>query len=279
MAAFEQMRVSLGRPEMPPLMVQSGHEEKVRERRSYLEGAFAEGFDFLHQGRKFSFLPTDSLDGFVAGFFGREISEDSHAGPETHFSPVRLTHWDLAFFVLDLRPTSQIAFMQNNSKVGSPRPILESFFEALTQKEQYRDWQPYVQFISDTNTFWEVAERFKGKITRLSFTFIPPNALRSEERVMDFIRDAAEHANAQIVKHEYENRAGKLDPDSDLVRGSVEVATKGGGEAAIKVKSRTVYSTASRKTVIDVPSEEVPEPDDKPGVFSLIRRLFETFSV
>jgi len=254
------------------------HKEVVESRFEFLERAFGSRLDFLYQGRKFSYIPAERVGNVFSGYFGREKHESVHAGPDDQFRLTDLVRWDLSFFAIDLSETRQIAFMQRNDNVGSPRPVLECFFDDLGQIRGMRNWQAHVRYISDSATYWDAARRYEGRITKLAFTFIPPNALRAEERVMDFIRDASRNAQATLVKHEYENKQGRLDPNGELIEGSVKVATAGGGDAVIKVGKRMVYSTKTQKMTTDIPEDEIPEPTDKPKIRAIIRRLFERFN-
>jgi len=274
MAIFEHLRISLGRPSKPPLLEAAEVEETVRPREEYLRAAFSSRHDFLQRGEKFSYRPEPTNPDVLTGFFGREFRETSHSGPDDEFRPIDLQHWHLAFFALDLRDGAQIALMQRDHRIGSPRPILESFLTAIVRKDEFRDWMPHVEYISLEDDYWRAADEYRGRITKLIFHFIPPNALKSEERINDFIRDASEHAKAQTITHEYSDPNGGLDPNGDLIEGSVEIATKGGGEATMKAGKTTVFSSAKSVKKTSVTKKEIPEPQNKLSVQIILARLF-----
>jgi hypothetical protein len=276
MAVFDYVRISLSKPQQTDLLALANDvtPEGV-SRGAWLSQAFGVRRDFFHKGKMYSFLPKGDVEGFATGFFGRDNSGIGRAGPDEDFHEKQLENWDLAFFCLDLAPDSQIALMQYNRRVGSTRAIIYAFLESLVRKTEFRDWEPHVEFLTREDDFWSAAERFKGQITRLKFTFVPPNALRAEERVMDLVREAKESTNADALTHIYENADGDIDPSGDIVRGSVNVASRGGGSAEIKVGKRTVFSDAQSKQIEELPAKEIPDPEKPITITGFIRNFFK----
>jgi hypothetical protein len=274
MAVFEHLRVSLARPGAGPLFDELPEKYVPRDRLDYLTAAFSERRDFIHRQQIVTFLPSEAPAGYAAGYFGRPVTIHGHSGPEDHYEPTDLQTWDLSFLAIDLASDAQIALMQKNQKVGDPRALLKSFFESIRQMDGFSDYQIHVINLTSESSYFEAAEKFKGQITKIIFTFIPPNALRSEEKVAIFIKEASEDANNEILRHEYENRSGHLNPTADLLAGSEKVAAAGGGEAVMKSGRRTIFRSKDQKTKTSVSSEELPEAGNELQSLAFVARLF-----
>lgn len=276
MPTFEHMRISLARPPEPPMLEIMQDAAVPVPRGTYLREAFRERRDFLHNQKVFSFVPMPTPEGFSAGLFGRQVTVRGKAGPDKKYVPEELSTNDTEMFVLDLADDQQIAAMEHKTNVGSPKAILESFFGALRSKDGFRDYEPHVRYLSNEETYWSAVDKFRGRISKLEFTFIPPNALKSKETVMDFIRQATQDAGSDTVAHTYSSDAGKINPNANLLEGSAEVALQGGGEVTVKVGKKVVFSSATSKVTTDVTQNEMPaDPDDRAGILYIIQRLFK----
>lgn len=275
MAVFDYLRVSLSRPIAGGLLELYGVEpEPKKSRAEWFEDAFSERRDFFHRGKQYSFLPRGDAEGFATGFFGRDNSGKGRAGPDDDFQEIQLENWDLAFFCINLASDSQIALMQYNGKVGSTRAIIIAFLESLLKHEDFRDWNPHVEFLTLESSFYDVAERYRGQITQLKFMFVPPNALQATEKINDLIKDAKEQVNAEILTHIYDDPKGKLDPRGEIIEGSVTIASRGGGSAEIKVGKRTVFSDRSSKRTEQVGKEDIPDPERPITILGFIANVF-----
>ncbi len=192
------------------------HPEPIPDRTSYLRRAFGEPRNFSIRGRTYRFVPIAAPEGFVAGFFGRQVMFASFRPRD--LSPTSLEGWDRSLFILDVAADSQVAAMQDVYRVGSPRNVLQNFLKGLTSEDGFRDYEPHVQYIVEQQSYWRVIEKYAGRITRIEFTFIPPNALRSTEEVMEFIKEASAEANSSVIKHIRE-RGWQVEPKGRFAEG------------------------------------------------------------
>ena len=139
MPNFDFLRVSLAKWEDTPLFKHTG-ERSVAPRREVLEEVFSQERDFVHRARLVTFLPTEAPAGFAAGYFGREVRIHGHLKRESRFEPEEIDTYDLAFMAIDLAADRQIALVQENGRVGSPRALLESFFASPPVRQVTRDY-------------------------------------------------------------------------------------------------------------------------------------------
>jgi hypothetical protein len=275
MATFEHLRISLARPASAPLLEQIGHEEAPISRRDYLAGAFGETRSFIHGRHVFGFAPMVAPAGYAAGFFGRGVKLKGKKGLDQKYAPETIQTNDSVLFVIDLADNSQIAMMEHKNTVGSPKAVLDAFLMSLRRgNDGLRDYEPHVKYISSEENYWSAVKRWQGHITQIDFTFIPPNALQSSQKVMDFIREASRDAHSDTLQHRYKSNTGNLNPEAPIIAGSVDVALNGGGETVVKSGGKIIFSSSESKMTTDIPSDEVPTSAEASLIPSFIRRIF-----
>lgn len=279
MAKFEKVRISLNRPETPPLIEQSGIAEDFRPRRQFLLDIFTSRHVFLRarSQNRLSYLPIEAPNGYVAGFFGRESVIRHRLGPDTAHQQVEKEDWPLSLFILDLTETSQIAWMERNTRVGSPKHVLEDFFLYLLQTTEYNDWRAYIDYLTQEEQYWTAINQYRRAITRLSFTFVPPNALEAHDRVMEFLRIVKRESGPDTTTHTYKSEPGKMNPEGETLKASANIAMEGGGTAEVKAGSKIVYQSRSARITEDIESEEVPTPNEPGLLAQVINKLFGGF--
>lgn len=219
----------------------------------------------------FRWLPRKDLQ---RDFFGRGVKLKGKKGPDQKYAPETIQTNDSVLFVIDLADNSQIAMMEHKNAVGSPKAILDAFFLALRRNDGFRDYEPHVKYITSEETYWTVVKEWRGRITQIDFTFIPPNALQSSQKVMDFIKEASRDAHSDTLQHRYKSETGKLNPNAPIIEGSVEVALQGGGEAVVKSGGRVIFSSSESRMTTDIPSDQVPTSAEAPLIPAFIRRIF-----
>ena len=268
MPKFEKMRVSLARDDAPPMLEALGHDDGHRSRRDFLEAAFSEDRAFLHNrtGKRFEFvaLPTDG--DFVAGIFKRARPVALH---DQALRPYDAENYEGAVVVLSISK-DQIAWMQANPQVGSNKPLLESFFEHLSKKTSISDWKAYVEYLHEERVYWSVIRERRDEIAKITFTFIPPNALSADDEVYNFVKAVQLEANPDIQQHVYKAEPGKMKPDTEHMNASARIAMAGGGDADVRTAdNRVLYSAAQARVTREVPESEMPTLENA----SFVRRV------
>lgn len=271
MPTFEKMRVSLAREEDLELLSEMGDENSFISRTEYLTASFKEPIKFVHNKSIYTFTPIDSPRGFAAGFFARERQ-------------VELRHEDLSnYFAEDHEPSlcvisldkAQVVWMENNSFVGDPKRVLESFFEHLLHKTELRDWRAFVRYFERSETYWEVVHRHRSEIRKVTFKFVPPNAFEGFESAQQFYTAIQKEANSRSLKEVFEAPPGKLRLDGPLMTASAEVAEQGAGEREIRgAKNEILYSSSQGRVTEKVPDEDMPTVQSQGFVRRVIGRLF-----
>lgn len=265
MALFEKLRVSLARGEEEPLFAGKLPEPDHRTRREFLEAAFAEEVAFLHgrTGKRFDFIPLPIDGDFVAGIFKRQAPVPLH---DASLRPYDADNYEAAVVILSVSK-DQIVWVQNNQKVGSTKSLLESFFQYLAKKTTINDWQVYVEYLHDEREYFSVIRERKADIAKITFTFIPPNALSADDEVYNFVKAVQSEAHPDTQQHVYKAEPGAMNPDTEHMNASARVAMAGGGDADVRDKSnRVLYNSARARVVKDVPADDLPTPANAPFV-------------
>lgn len=277
MALFEILRVSLAPAAELPLFEQAGINPEVITRNRYFELALTERHMFLHRRRAYFYMPVTQQDEVYAGVIGRQLSEVVNDGPESNFALMEQKRWIVAFLFFDAADTRQKAALQRNQRVGSPRGLLESFFEHVSEQSSLRYWKPYTEFISSKSDFWKATEEYRGQITSLNFKFLPPNVLGLGQAINDLVREATIGApNAEHVDLKLINKNGQINPAGELVESGLNTATLGGGEVNMKVGTKVIYSSSKNRETQEVEKDDIPSPSAKDRVIALAKRLLGT---
>lgn len=274
MPTFEKVRISLAEAERTPLF--GDQERQHRTRTQFFIDAFAKRQDFLpSRGKaKLSFFPIEAPEGYVAGFFAREVHQKGRKGPEDAFQETDLASWEIALFVMDLATDQQIAWMQLNSELPETKSLLEALFRSLSKNSSFSEWIAHVKHMDSEGNYWKAIKEYKDSITRLSFTFIPPNALNARQKVADFVKLANEQGHPDTQEHIYRADAGQMKPDSEILAASADIAMEGGGEAKVYAGRKKVYDSHDERTRMEVDEHEMPTPSNPTFVRRVINRLF-----
>jgi hypothetical protein len=261
-ATFEKLRVLLDREENLPVLEAAGHPDDRRDRRAFLEAAFAEPLSFIHiqTGRVLEFEPLSIAGDHIAGIFKRARPVALH---DRSLSPYEAENYEGSFFLLSLSK-DQIAWAQQNKRLGSNKALFDSFFTHVTTKTAIRDWKAYVEYLRDESEYWSVINKRRADIAKITFTFLPPNALSADSRIYNLVKIVHGEAHPDIQQHVYRARPGKMNPDTETMNASARIAMEGGGEADVRSENnRPIYNSRTAKKITrDVPDDELPNADN-----------------
>lgn len=272
---FIKMRVSLDGASASSL---EGLEDTTSylTRHGFLLQSFGENRDFLpnKSAEKASFISTEAPEGYVAGFFARERDISARPKVANSFPVVNHENWELSLFLMDITDDSQIVWMQENKSVGSPKAILEAFFDNLPKNGPLGQYRATIGYMDSERTYWDVIEKYEDKITKLTFKFIKPNMLKGKKRIDDFNKAVFE-GGADTTEHIHSTKnPGQLKPKSDILKSSAEIAQEGAGEAEVFVGAKKVWSSSKDYTTEVVSEEIMPTVEDSGFVRVVIDKLF-----
>ncbi|MES2444906.1 MAG: hypothetical protein V4574_18945 [Pseudomonadota bacterium] len=272
MPKFEKLRVSLAREENLPMLEAAGHNDPHRTRTDFLTEAFSENRQFLSSGKAvFRFYPIPAPDGFAAGFFSKP-------------SPMMLAHEDLTPYVAENYETAlftisldkaQVIWMEHNQKVGSPKRILESFFEHLLRKTDLKDWAAFVRYFESDGDYWDAVRRYRREITKIVFRYVPPNAFEGKKLAQEYHTAVQAEAQNEILEETFKSAPGKMNPESEMMKANAEIAEQGAGEKELRgAGNKLLYASGQGRRTETVPEEEMPNAQNPSFVRRVIDRLF-----
>lgn len=273
MAKFEKMRVSLARGEAGPLLAGDETEAPRRDRDEHLRAAFSSSITFLHLKNdvRFEFEPIACPAGYVGGVFKRERPEILK---HRNLEPYKADNYESAVVIVDISK-DQISWVQINQKLGSSKLLLESFLTYLLKKTDINDWKPYVEYVNNPADYWSVIRGKQERIAKITFTFVPPNALSASDRVYQFVKDVSLEAHPDVQQHVYKAEPGAMQPDTPIMTASAEIAMQGGGDAEVRDEKRRILYSSSRSRIIDeVLDDDLPTPAHPSFMRRVIDRLF-----
>src|SRR5690606_12505581 len=100
-----------------------------------------------------------------------------------------------------------------------------------------------------------------GQLTRLEFTFVPPNALGLENKIKAIV-EAGKGIGSEKTKFAHTNPNGGLDPKGEYVEAALATTAQGAGSVTLKAGQKTVFSSNKNRKVMDIPSDDVPAQRD-----------------
>lgn len=273
MAVFEYLRVSLGQPEQGSLLGSDGKVFRPISRREYLDRIFSrERWDFEYYGNNYSFLKEGVYGNILVARIGKEVIEVEHEGPDKYYAIRMHEKWHPAWMLFDLSKDSQLMAVQTN--IASPKKLIRALFDRIEADAPNPEYYVFLEYVSQTSEFWRAVEEFKGRITRLEFTFIPPNALGLEEKIRTIVDIARDQSGAQQTRFTHVNKNGGLHPQGEYVEAALQATGEGAGAVSMKAGKMTIYSSSQNRKTKDVPNEEIPQQKDESAIKRLIKLLF-----
>jgi hypothetical protein len=273
LAKFEKLRVSLASDPHTELFGDQAV-GPARSRREFLEAVFGESRTFLGRGSEqvIGFEPIPAPAGYVAGFFKRERPISAR---RRDLAAYTAENFELALVVMSVEK-DQIAWVQQNHRVASPRSLLEHMFSYLAEKTDLREWRANVRFMDSKGEYFEVLAKRSREVAVAKFTFLPPNALGGDDRVREFVRIVDKQGHPQSQTHVYKGPPGTMDLNSEMMEASARVAMEGGGDAELRNRNnKLIYHSAGARTEEDIPNEDLPTPENPGFIRRVIMRLFE----
>lgn len=270
-AVFEYLRISLGKPDQKSMFGSDGRPYREINRREYLERIFSpKRLDFEYYNRNYSFIQDGFYGDVLVGRVGKQVIEPIHRGPDQAFAIEMSEDWKPAWTFIDFSSDSQLAVVQTG--IASPKSLLRALFDRIESSMLEHEYDSYIEYVSEKSEFWDAVKKNIGKLTRMDFLFVPPNALNLEDRIRSIV-EAAKEVGADTTKFSHSNPDGGLKPEGEYVAAALDVTLEGAGSALLKVGKKTVFSSGKNRKTKDIPNEEIPQQKDDAAIKMLIEKL------
>ncbi len=270
MAIFEKLRISLATKDIGPLDEFLRDSVPFLSRQEFLKSAFSEARTFIHlrTGKPIDFVPIAIDRDFVGGIFRR--SAPVHLQDQS-LEPYEAENFEGSVFIMSLSK-DQTAWMQFNRRLGATKGILESFFDSASKKIVHSEWNVYVRYFEHESNYFEVIRNRRAEIAKITFTFVPPNALGADDEIYNLIKAVSREASPEIQQHVYKAEPGRMNPDTAHMNASAVIAMEGGGEVDVRDgKNRVLFNPQQAKVTMSFPDEELPTPSPDHAPF--LRRV------
>lgn len=276
MPMYEHLRVSLREWTLPPLL--EPLRDKRQKRHAYLLKTLCKRINFTYRNQNFVYFPITTMKNTIVGEIGkRTISTLSH-GPDENFAPKKEPTWELANFFMDISEgqTEQVATLQNNPKLGSPKKIIEALFKELEKSE--KPFKADIEYVVSSNKFWSTVKENQGNISEASFSFVPPNMFGGRDafsRDMQRLRDDVGSEETKLVT---KNQQKLLKLEDKRFKEIIDYALDGGGEVKLKSSNKTIFSSSKGRKTSEIkdslPLSHTKEHDRNSIIRNLIKEFF-----
>jgi hypothetical protein len=239
---------------------------EIRERKNeFLNEALAELPGFVHPRTEVRHKVERHEDGFFVFKLSAHKKLDRYT---EEFMLERLETWPNVTVVIDNDPDRQVIGISRNTLAFSSGHVVANLLErTLNSSLSNYGLTIQIQEQFEKNNFWEIIDKFRGRIKRVRFEMVSPNMANISQVLRVDLKQLNRESNSQRTSIELQAVDGaslELSRDNPLVAGCVEYASLGGGDIAIKVsglKKEIRTSTSVSTVAIDNLEMELPKKD------------------
>ena len=239
---FELFRLSLLAREQIDLV--SEYNDLNRE--EWLRKVFLEEQSFENRGTQFHYVGSSEHSDaeIIAGRIGKNVFREENRPPEEGLKEYTHDTWRAALLVLDPRQhhDGQKLALQRVYDVGQARVLIHNLVSEINQRYPYGPYSIEASQLIDSESFWNYVDRHSGKVTSVSFDFIPPNMFDSSDTLEEELRKYRDEERASKIGVTVQNPEG-IDPNTSRIRAGVEYAEKGGGSVQARAQGETPYKS------------------------------------
>ena len=158
---------------------------------------------------------------------------------------------------IDNEPEKQIMAIRNDRNAFSGADTLSRIVErALNEKLNYYNIEIHVEAISPKENFWDAISKSKEDVVKIKFEIIKPNmsniSSRLDQEIKEVIEDLNSHKSTITFEATSNGTLENVNQANVKLNNMVNYATDGGGNASVKFKDKTTYTTKKnikKKTV------------------------------
>jgi hypothetical protein len=227
---------------------------------------------------QFYYVPASSPSPeYVVGRIGKKLSISEHTPPDIGLQEIIRESWQASLIILDPKhhEDGQKIAIEEDARVGNPTTILTHIANFLNQEGHSRSYFFEFEPIFQGSSFWEFASKHRGRVSRLTFSFVTPNMFGVKNEIDEALRSMRRDENVTRVEFTLRSPAG-VNTDTARVRHSVEYAERGGGHVTARAKTGERYDSkaAAVTTALPAPTESAAGslPTDPAGYSAIMGR-------
>lgn len=187
-----------------------------------------------------------------------------------------IDNWPKILLVIWNAPDQQLIAVQHRvTAFQETDAVLKLVFDSiepmLAKNQLTAIWEP----LFEKKVFWDLIEKYKGKIQELDFELVTPNMANISGVLPENLRQFAKRTNAvksHISIASDPSSALKIDSNDAVVSALVDYSSEGGGDIAIRLAGIKKKVHTSR-TVREVTIDEAVLSGTPENVASILREL------
>jgi len=149
---------------------------------------------------------------------------------------------------IDNDPNKQIMAIRNDRNAFTSADVLSRIVEkALNEKLNYYNLEVHVEMISLKESFWGAISKSKEDVVKIKFEIIKPNMSNIssglDQEMKGIIDDLNSHKSTITFEATSNGSLENVNQTNTKLNNMVDYATDGGGNATVKFKDKTTYTT------------------------------------
>ena len=187
-----------------------------------------------------------------------------------------IDNWPKILLVIWNSPERQLIAVQHRvTAFQETEAVLKLVFDSIEPILAKNQLTAIWETLFEKKVFWDLVEKFKGKIQEVDFELVTPNMANISGVLPENLREFSKRTNAvksNVSITSDASSALKIDPNDPIVNALVEYSSEGGGDIALRlagIKKKIHTSRTVREVTIDETSlQGTPE-----NVASILREL------
>lgn len=145
------------------------------------------------------------------------------------------------FILINNNPSVQEIIIQKNYKAFTyTNDVIKILERNINKYLRQHNLQIYIQPIFDQKDFWNLAQQYEGRITKLSFDLVRPNMPNISGVLSEDLKELQKTSNSHRTKLELNAGTGNvltnITEQNSQVKNMVDYASNGGGDIYLKAK-------------------------------------------
>lgn len=210
-------------------------------------------------------------------FFLFRIAANRSLHRETkEFKEEYIDNWPSVLVAIWNHPEVQmVAVQRRTTAFSSTESVVKLILETLRLSLAHSHLRAIHEPIVERRVFWDIIEKYEGKIQKLEFEFITPNMANISGNLPENLKDFAKATNSVKNKLDIESDSESslhIDRENNTVNALSDYTSDGGGNVAIKVNGLSKKINTS-KTVKHVEISEIELQGTADEVAALIKEM------
>jgi hypothetical protein len=212
-------------------------------------------------------------------FFLFKLAANRSMNHETRdFKEEELDNWPSIFCAIWNHPDAQYVLIQDRPLAFQDTGyVLKVIFENIDPVLEHRQLRCITESLFEKKAFWDMANKFQGRIREVDFEIITPNMSNISSTLPQDLTNFAKRTNS-IRNHlrvsSDSTSALKIEESNETLSSLVDYSSSGGGNISVKITGASKkYHTNKTHKEIDI--EEITLHGDPSSVAAILKELLQ----